>query len=231
MPKPAYQAIKDHILSGVQSGRWRQGDRVPSENELAARFNVARMTVNRALRELMTEQVLSRVQGAGTFVAASKHQSTLVRIRSIADEITERGDQHQARVLKLEEQVADARLAEEFGLAEGDALYHSALLHFENDEPIQLELRWVAPRIAPEYLAQDFTQITPSDYLLRVAPLQRVEYRIEAQRPAAPVRRVLRMATNEPALTLHRRTWSRKQVASVVDLWHPGSRYQFTGHF
>lgn len=231
MSKPAYQAIKDYIVAGVHSGRWRQGDRVPSENDLAARFKVARMTVNRALRELVAEQVLTRIQGAGTFVAATKHQTTLVQIRSIADEIAERGDRHHAQVLHLVEERADARLAAEFGTAEGTPLYHSALLHFENDEPVQLELRWVAPQLAPEYLAQDFSHATPSEYLMRVAPLQKVEYRIEAQRPDADVRRALRMGQNEPALTLHRRTWSRKRVASVVDLWHPGSRFQFTGHF
>jgi GntR family histidine utilization transcriptional repressor len=35
----------------------------------------------------------------------------------------------------------------------------------------------------------------------------------------------------EPCLVLHRRTWSQGVVASVANLWHPGSRYRFTGHF
>lgn len=39
------------------------------------------------------------------------------------------------------------------------------------------------------------------------------------------------MKPGEPCLMLHRRTWSRDAVASVANLWHPGDRYQFTGHF
>jgi GntR family histidine utilization transcriptional repressor len=35
----------------------------------------------------------------------------------------------------------------------------------------------------------------------------------------------------EPCLVLHRRTWSQGVVASVANLWHPGNRYRFTGHF
>ena len=91
MNAPAYQGIKDFILERIHSGEWAEGDLVPSENELAREFKVARMTVNRALRELTSEQVLTRVQGAGTFVARPKYESTLVAIRSISDEIAARG--------------------------------------------------------------------------------------------------------------------------------------------
>lgn len=231
MAGPAYQSIKDFILARIHSGEWAEGDQVPSENELAREFKVARMTVNRALRELTAEQVLTRVQGAGTFVARPKYESTLVAIRSISDEIAARGHRHHAKVLELGAAVASETLADEMRVAPGSAVFHSRVLHFENDEPVQLEARWVNAAVAPEYGLQDFSSVTPNQYLTRVAPLQRVEYRIEAAQPEADTRSQLSMDDSEPCLVLHRRTWSREQVASVVDLWHPGSRYRFTGHF
>jgi GntR family histidine utilization transcriptional repressor len=231
MNAPAYQSIKDFILERIRSGTWAEGDQVPSENELAREFQVARMTVNRALRELTAEQVLTRVQGAGTFVARPKYESTLVSIRSISDEIAARGHRHRASVLALGAAVADAALAEEMQIKPGSPIFHSRLLHFENDEPLQLEERWVNPVAAPEYALQDFTQITPNQYLVRVAPLSRVEYRIEAALPEPGTRMQLAMTDGEPSLLLHRRTWTHELVASVVNLWHPGNRYRFTGHF
>lgn len=231
MNSPVYQGIKDFILARIHAGEWGEGDQVPSENELAREFKVARMTVNRALRELTAEQVLTRVQGAGTFVARPKYESTLVAIRSISDEIAARGHCHRASVLALGATVADAALAEEIQVKAGSPIFHSRLLHFENDEPVQLEERWVNPATAPDYALQDFTQITPNQYLVRVAPLSRVEYRIEAALPEPETRAHLAMADGEPCLVLHRRTWTRKLVASVVNLWHPGERYRFTGHF
>lgn len=231
MNGPAYQGIKDFILERIHSGEWAEGDLVPSENELAREFKVARMTVNRALRELTAEQVLTRVQGAGTFVARPKYESTLVAIRSISDEIAARGHRYQAQVLELGASVAGEALADEMQLKPGSPVFHSHVLHFENDEPVQLEARWVNPVVAPEYALQDFSRITPNQYLMRVAPLQRVEYRIEAAQPDPATSHRLKMDEGEPCLVLHRRTWSREQVASVVDLWHPGSRYRFTGHF
>ena len=231
MNAPAYQGIKDFILARIHAGEWGEGDQVPSENELAREFKVARMTVNRALRELTAEQVLTRVQGAGTFVARPKYESTLVAIRSISDEIAARGHRYCARVLSLGATVADAALAEEMQLKPGSPIFHSRLLHFENDEPVQFEERWVNPATAPDYALQDFTQITPNQYLVRVAPLSRVEYRIEAALPEPDTRAHLTMAADEPCLVLHRRTWTQALVASIANLWHPGSRYRFTGHF
>lgn len=228
---PAYQAIKDHILARIDSGEWGEGSVIPSENELARQFNVARMTVNRALRELTDAQVLTRTKGAGTYVAPPKYQSTLVEIRSIAEEIRARGHQHSAVVLTLESLQATATLAVEMQLPVGSPVFHSCLLHLENEQPVQYEERWVNPVLAPDYLEQDFTQITPNEYLVRVAPLQRVEYRIEATLPSAAICQDLAMARGEPALLLHRRTWSLGTIAAVANLWHPGNRYQFTGHF
>ncbi|HEY4352864.1 MAG TPA: histidine utilization repressor [Paraburkholderia sp.] len=231
MNAPAYQGIKDFILARIHAGEWAEGDQVPSENELARDFNVARMTVNRALRELTAEQVLTRVQGSGTFVARPKYESTLVAIRSISDEIVARGHRYHAKVLHIGGDIADAALAEEMQLKAGGAIFHSRVLHFENDGPVQLEERWVNPAVAPDYVLQDFTNTTPNQYLVRVAPLQRVEYRIEALAADEITRDWLSMDDAEPCLVLHRRTWSQGVVASVANLWHPGSRYRFTGHF
>ncbi|GLR14154.1 histidine utilization repressor [Chitinimonas viridis] len=231
MSTPAYQQIKDYLLSEIQAGRWRAGDQVPSENELVKRFDVARMTVNRAVRELAAEGVLTRSQGAGTFVAATKYQSTLVDIKSIAEEIRARGHEHTAELLKLQAVKADTTLAAEMGLQVGAPLFYSLILHRENGLPIQLEERWANPQLAPDYLKQDYSRITPNEYLTRAAPLSRVEYRIEARRPDRTAKARLAMDKDEPCLVLHRRTYSRGLVASVANLYHPAGRYQFSGHF
>jgi len=231
MAAPAYQRIKAWLLDGIAAGQWREGARIPSEPELARRFKVARMTVNRAVRELAAEQVLSRSQGSGTFVGPPRAESTLVTIRPIDAEIRGRGGVHRAEVLRLGAVKADEPLAAELSVRRGARLFHSALVHREDGRPIQLEARWVVPAAAPEYLAQDFTAETPSAYLLRVAPLARVEYRIEACPPSDQARRALDLAAGEPCLLLHRRTFSRGAPASSADLWHAGGRYRLTGGF
>jgi hypothetical protein len=84
--------------------------------------------------------------------------------------------------------IVDAALADEMPVRAGSPVFHSRVLHLENDEPVQLEERWVDPAIAPEYGLQDFANTTPSQYRVRVAPSQRVEYRVEAATPGADAR-------------------------------------------
>ena len=229
--EPAFKRIKAHVLSQIHSGQWSEGAAIPTEQALAAEFGVSRMTANRALRELTDDQILVRVQGSGTFVAQQKYQSTLVVIHGIAEEIRSRGHTHRGELHLLERVKAGDGLAIEFELAGDRALFHSSVVHFENDVPIQLEDRYVNPTLAPDYMQLDFSQSTANEYLMRVAPLYGVRYQIEARMPSPEIAAMLHIAENQPCLVLRRKTLSRGQVASVATLWHPASRYQFSGGF
>ncbi|MGE5622290.1 MAG: histidine utilization repressor [Bacillota bacterium] len=228
---PAFQHIKNYLLAEIQAGHWKEGDAIPSEQALAKQFGVSRMTVNRAVRELTDEQILSRVQGSGTYVAQHKYQATLVEIRNIADEVRARGHAHRSELHLLERAKASEHIATALGVAVGRMLFHSVIVHFENDIPIQLEDRWVNPEVAPDYMQQDFSAITPNEYLMAAAPLQGVHYSIEALSPPREIAEMLQLRAKEPCLVLKRRTLSKGQAASFVTMWHPGSRYQFAGSF
>ncbi len=228
---PIFQQIKDYLVGQISAGRWKEGDVIPSEQALVKQFGVSRMTVNRAVRELTAEQVLTRRQGSGTFVAPQKVQATLVEIRSIADEVRARGHQHSSTVQLLESSRASDTLAAQFGLPPGATLFHSIIVHCENAVPIQVEDRWVNPALAPDYLEQDFGRITPNEYLVAAAPLAGASYSIEALLPPRAVADMLAIAPRQCCLVLKRQTSSGGRVASVATMWHPGDRYQYAGSF
>jgi GntR family histidine utilization transcriptional repressor len=186
------------------------------------------MTANRALRELASDGVVVRQSGVGTFVAESQARSHALQVRNIADEIRERGHAHRAKVAVTEKVTADREIAARLRVRPGAAVFHSLIVHFENDLPIQAEDRYVCAHAAPDYLAQDFTATTPNEYLSRVAPLQTVEHVIRAGSPGRRIRGMLKMAADEPCLVIYRRTWSAGRPVSVAHLYHPGSRYELT---
>ena len=111
-----FAAIKDYILSQVETAAWPEHSRIPSENELATQFAVSRMTARRALQELTEQGVLYRTQGVGSFVASAKSQSALLEIRNIADEIQARGHFHSAQLVQLTELPCPAVVAAALGL-------------------------------------------------------------------------------------------------------------------
>lgn len=229
--KPAYLQVKEFILQHISSGEWRPGAPVPSESTLMQQFDISRMTVNRALRELTAEGMVTRAQGVGSFVAELHRIASNLTIRDIQEEVLERGHVHSARVLLSQAEEASVEVARSLGLPPAARVFHTVLVHLENGVPIQYEDRFVNPGAAPSYLETDFTQTTPTRHLLKEAPLTEASYSIEACLPTAEQARHLDIAAAEPCLAMARRTVSGAHVASVARLVYPGSRYSFAGQF
>ncbi len=230
-PAPFYEKVKQEISEKIASGIWQPHDRIQSEAELVSQYLISRMTINRALRELTDEGLLVRLQGVGTFVAEPKGQSALFEIRSIADEINARHHQHRCEVLTLERTRANAQQALVLNVKEGTSIFHSVMVQYENDLPVQIEDRCVNAEIVPEYLAQDYSQTTPHAYLSLIAPLTEGEHIVEAVRASAEECALLNIKEHDPCLLIRRKTWSASSIVSHARLLFPGSRYRLQGRF
>ena len=171
------------------------------------------------------------MQGVGTFVAQPKARSALFAVNNIADEIAARNHRHHSRVVRLAEEPAGAEQAQALEIRAGQPVYHSVIVHYEDDIPIQLEDRYVNVRLAPDYLKQDFTQSTPYEYLTRVAPLSEGEHVVEAILAKPRECQLLQIERDEPCLLISRRTWSGERAVTLARLIHPGSRHRLEGKF
>lgn len=223
---PLYVKLKDYVRSRVESGEWKIGQRVPSENELVDILGVSRMTANRALRELANEGLVVRLRGKGSFVASNKRTSQFQTVPNIADEISRNGGVHGAMVVLLELEACGPDLAEALAVSHASSVAHSIIVHAEDGIPMQIEDRFVNPVCAPDYIHQDFNVTTPNRYLRAVAPIVRAEQYIEAVKAQSWECKLLAIAKTEPCLLVRRRTWSKEGVVSSVRLLYPGSRYR-----
>ncbi|MEH6404325.1 MAG: histidine utilization repressor [Sneathiella sp.] len=228
---PLYKKIKKLISGNIEAGLWKPGDKIPTEHHLVKELKASRMTVNRALRELMQENVLVRKQGSGTFVSPSKLETGLLEIRNIAEDITERGNVHSIKILKLEKIKPEEDFRSLMHGAVGDEFYHSVCLHEENSAPIQLEDRYVNPILVPYFIEQDFDQQTPGGYLLDNVSYSHADHRISALMPTQDQARWLELSAQEPVLMLERLTYCAEGVITAVRLYHPANRYEFSGTF
>jgi GntR family histidine utilization transcriptional repressor len=180
----------------------------------------------------MRSGVLARVAGVGTFVGDFKAAAHPLQIRNIAEEIRKRGHRHRALAVTLERVLPSEAVRSRLGMsAAAREVFHSLVVHFENDVVLQVEDRYVNPLLAPGYLGADFQAVTPHEYLMEVAPLQRVEHVVRAVLPAARIRAHLKLRAQEPALLIERVTWSGGARASFALLYHPGSRFELRGGF
>ncbi len=229
--KTRYQLVKDHIVNKIHSKTLLPGMRIESEAELVTTLNVSRMTVNRAIRELSAEGLLTRIQGKGTFVLEKKPQSPLFEVQPIDKVIESRGGCHSSFVHLLCEEKAKPARAASMELNPYSSVFHATILHKENNTPVQLADRYVNPQIAPDLLEQDFTKSTISEYLITLAPFTAVEHVVEAMLPDPWICDLLEINDSEPCLLLHRKTWVGSIVATQSMFYHPGSRHTLRGMF
>jgi GntR family transcriptional regulator, histidine utilization repressor len=230
-PFALFEKIKLSVVKEIESGNLKPDDKIPSETQLAKTFSASRMTANRALKELTEEGRIVRVQGVGSFVARPKPDAALLEIKSIAKEINDWGGVHSSKILVLKEDIVPVHIAKKMKLKAEDTIYHSIIVHKDRGKPVQYSERFINPKVAPDYLKQDFKKITPSEYLLEVAPVQEAEHIIEAVNCNSKAQKYLKIKPGEPCISLKRRTWSYDVVATYSVLISPGSRYKLVGKF
>lgn len=230
-PSALYEIIKGSITDHIQTGRLRPNDKIPSESELAKEFNVSRMTANRALKELAEEGWIVRLQGVGSFVGLPKPEAALLEIKSIAREIREWGGVHSCDILHLKEESVTEEIAFQMNLNAERTVFHSIIVHKNRGFPVQYSERFINPEVAPDYIHQDFKTMTPNEYLISVAPIEKAEHIIESAKAAPEICTVLQIEPGEPCLILTRRTWSKNRVAAYSILTSPGSKYKLKGRF
>jgi GntR family histidine utilization transcriptional repressor len=230
MAQSRFVVIKSALLDLIETGQMKPGDKVASENKLAKQFSVSRMTSRRAITELVTEGILFRSQGLGTFVSDHRPMSSILTIRSIDEEILQRGHRYSTKVISVQHGPADEEQSALLGINVTSKVFKTQIVHLENEKPVQLEERLVNPKWAPMYLEQDFEQITTSRYLTLVAPLTEADHVVEAIIAPQNICTLLQIERSQACLKVSRRTFSAKGIVSFAQLYHPGNRYRIGGH-
>jgi len=229
--QPLYQQIKDVVNKNIRQGQWQTGEKIPSENELVELLKVSRMTIHRALRELTSEGILNRVHGLGTFISETPRHASLIQLKDIAEEIRDQGQTHSSKVITHLKIKAAAMIAGKMQLAENSEVFYLKAIHFQDDEPIQLEERYVNPQLVPEFMKFDFQTQTSTRYLMELFRPDEMEHCVQAILPDSKTRQLLRMDETLPCLKLSRRTWVNDQVVTYATMLYPGNRYDLTAKY
>lgn len=142
---PLYQQIKALISRSLQSGEWKSGNAIPSETELAARYQVSQGTVRKAIDELAAENLLIRRQGKGTFVATHSEQQVQYRFLRLFPEQGDLASQGPAQrhIVDCRKARASAQVARKLQLRTGDPVLQIQRVLSFDDIPAILEDIWL----------------------------------------------------------------------------------------
>lgn len=152
---PLYREVKRRITCSLRDAEWGQGEPLPSEAQLAARYRVSMGTVRKAIAELVAERVLVRHPGRGTFVADRDRDYMLDAFFNIVD-AAGRKEFPQVRLLSFRAAHADAQAARHLGLREGGRVFHLQNLLSLQGEPVILDRVQVSRAVMPDLNEAEF---------------------------------------------------------------------------
>jgi GntR family histidine utilization transcriptional repressor len=228
---PRHSEIKLHLLQLIRSGALQPDDKTESENELARRFNVSRLTVQRAIRELVAEGRLKRVQGSGTFVAAKPKGFSLFEVRDIADEVRQQGGDPQTVVLIQRQCVPDEKVRSLLELTEGEPVFEAVLLRRNGDQPVAIETRYIRREAYPDFLEHDFEIESIYEFLASHSVLGELETTLSAIAPDPITCQRLSIRSGDPCLYLERRNRVAGKALTLSCFTFAGSRMSLSSTY
>ena len=137
---PLYQQLMTRLKNDIIAGVYPAGARVPSEQLLCDTYGVSRVTVRKAMLDLVQEGLLVRRQGKGTFVADERIQRDLQHITSFSAACRQMGHTASARLISAEMVEATAEDAEKLGAAQNGRVVEICRVRLCDDDPVMLEI-------------------------------------------------------------------------------------------
>lgn len=199
---PMWRTIAESVSADIAAGKYRPGDKLPTEAEFARRFAVHRHTVRRALSGLIDNGVIVPRQGAGVYVAQDVTEYPLGSRVRLSRNLMRAGRTAHREVLALETRAGDATETGALGLDPGAEVIVYEGISMADDSPIALFCSVFPAAALPGLKAAlaDLNSVTAALKSVGVADYLRVSTRITAQ-IATPVHvRHLRLRPGAPIL-------------------------------
>ncbi|HEY3310029.1 MAG TPA: GntR family transcriptional regulator [Anaerolineales bacterium] len=225
---PLYFRIKQQLLDQLAVGKIKPGDMLPSEAQLSAQYGVSRITIRRALKELIQQGILYTLQGKGTF-AAHVPIREISGFRSFSEDIRSKGFLPSSKLLRLEKVPADETVAARLRIEPGEPVYILQRIRLADEQPVAFETAYLPARLFPNLdrydLSQSLYQVLREQY--DVFPAW-ADAEIQASPATQEVATALGMRVGEPVLTAHRLSYTESfnMVEYVVSVYS-GSRFTF----
>jgi GntR family histidine utilization transcriptional repressor len=226
---PLFRQIGRAVTQQILKGRYKQGERLPSEAELTAVFATSRQTVNKAISELAKDGLVSRNRRAGTIVSWQFQERFAIPLRDVSDEAGERHQLYQFRVLERRVAPNGRHGLAWSALPDGRPLLYVEVLHLADGLPVQLECRTISIDACPQVEHEAFTDTAPSKWLLNHVPWSEVDHAVRATNATADLAHKLGIEVGGACLVVDRQTFHRGRPITFVHMTYPGTRFALHG--
>jgi GntR family transcriptional regulator len=227
---PLYARVEAVLASEIAAGALKVDDQLPTEDSLIARFEVSRITVRRAIQNLVSRGLVEIRRGKGTFVAAPKITQELTELSGFVEDMHALGRKPTARVIGKEIVTADKTVAGHLALTKGERVVRIHRVRLANGVPISFDETYLPLEIGKKIITNNL-KIEPIFSLLERkydVPLIEAEYKLEAVAAGAEVAAALRVKQGSPIFRIERTSYStNNRPVDYEKLYYRGDLVRF----
>lgn len=202
---PLYAQIVEKLQQEIEKGMFSQTGRLPTEEDLAKKYQVSRITIRRAVDELVNQKLVEKKQGKGTFLCAPKMTRRVDSGPiSFSEMCAANGLVAYAKILEAGIVTPDSpEIRKILGLSEGSSAVRIRRLRYAGEKPLVLEDNFY-PQEYAYLLSIDLEKDSTYRYLReeRGIELQRTSMRLSIVRADSEVARLLQVPQNTPQLEI-----------------------------
>ena len=226
---PLYVRIRKSLQEDIASKSLVPGQKLPSEDELAARFGVSRMTVRQGIGDLIDAGTLYRRHGVGTFVARPHVERDHSRL-AVVEDAQAPGPEVNVQLMIADILPAKLKVAQSLAIAEGDFVIRVKTMRKIEAVPITVHDAYVPYGLCPQLLMEDLEALHLwSIYEARGLRVTRAVQRVEAREADEAIARLLEVEEGSPILYKERVTYlDDGRPIEFTYCYNRGDRYALT---
>lgn len=227
---PLYVKIRETLREEIYAKKFPPGAKIPSEDELAARFSVSRMTVRQGLIDLIDEGVLYRRQGVGTFVGQPQVERDHSGLSNFFESARANGIEANMRVLIADILPARLRVAKALNLTEGELTIRVKTIRTADGTPVTVHDAYVPYRLFSGFLQEDLEAHHMWDYMEQYGyRVKRAVQKLEAREADDEVAQLLGVDVGSPILYKERTVYADDNTpVEFTYCYNRGDRYSLT---
>lgn len=226
-----YARIEETIAAEIAQGEYRPGDQLPTEDALLHRFQVSRITVRRAIQNLVNRGLLEIRRGLGTFVLSPRIEAELTKLTGFVEDMNAAGRRATARVISKGAVAASARVAERLQLARGTKVMQIKRVRLANGTPICFDETYLPLSLGKRIVHKDL-RLNPIFTLLEEeygVPLVEADYQLESVSATEGIADVLQVKVGSPIFQIERTSMTTgNQPVDYEVLSYRGDLIRFT---
>ena len=205
-----YARVESVLAGEISKGLLRPGQQLPTEDQLIHRFAVSRITVRRAVANLVQRGLLEIHRGKGTFVSTPRITQELTELSGFVEDMLALGRKPSARVLSREIVPATAAVAEHLRLPKGQKVVRIQRVRLADGTPMSLDETFL-PLELGRRIMNDNLRTEPIFTLLEDkyrVPLIEAEYKLEAVAASALAASALKVPPGSPIFQIERTSFT-----------------------